>query len=386
MPGTPSKTLASRASQASKPPTTPEEPGAAPTTVSVSEPRKCASSSSSSSGASSGSLKGFTDEEVSSFGGMLCPGTPREEVPALPPPEEPLTTSVSPNIGFTDEEVSMLRWHASVEHHGRRCRLCPGTPREEVPAAPAPPAEDLWPRYGGMLWPGTPQEEVPAPAPPEEDLQPEGGAGPVVGDCGPKSSASGHTAFGLKIDLRALQLFGPPTMPAQAGLAPPHDEAVMTMPPSEDLGSPLVRSEVTLALMVAAAAEAEAEVAAEVKAVKAVVREAMQAMAARVGDEAAAVAAETEAATAAEAEAGTAAELPAGLAPRAVLLQAQGFGQHGAVSISPEQQRTTMSGARQGLYRWPAIHSLTPPGQSSRGWAHLYRCHSGPALGLLWRG
>ena len=370
MPGTPSKTLASRASQASKPPTTPEEPGAAPTTVSVSEPRKCASSSSSSSGASSGSLKGFTDEEVSSFGGMLCPGTPREEVPAMPPPEEPLTTSVSPNIGFTDEEVSMLRWHASVEHHGRRCRLCPGTPREEVPAAPAPPAEDLWPRYGGMLWPGTPREEVPAPAPPEEDLWPEA------------------LLFGPPTMPRNMAQVEPPTTPAQAGLVPPHDEAVrLTMPPSEDLGSPLVRSEVTLALMVAAAAEAEAEVAAEVKAVKAVVREAMQAMTARVVVVGAAAAvAEAEAAAEAEAGAVTAAELPAGLAPRAVLLPAQGFGQHGAVSISPEQQRTTMSGARQGLYRWPAIHSLTPPGQSSRGWAHLYRCHSGPALGLLWRG
>ena len=126
--------------------------------------------------------------------------------------------------------------------------------------------------FGGLLCPGTPREEVP--------------------------DSSGE----------------PPTRPLQAGLVPQPEEAV-------------TQAEVTLALMVAAAAEAAA-VKAVVK-VKVVAEAEAAAVAAK-----AAAAVEAEAAAAAEAAAGTAAaeakvvtasELPAGLTPRAVLLRARGY-------------------------------------------------------------
>ena len=181
----------------------------------------------------------------------------------------------------------------------------PGGGRSKTPGEPAPTLRGTVPTttvstftdeevlsFGGLLCPGTPREEVP--------------------------DSSGE----------------PPTRPLQAGLVPQPEEAV-------------TQAEVTLALMVAAAA---AQAAAEAAAVKAVVKEAVQAMAARVvvigaasavaEAEAAAVAAkaaaavEAEAAATAEAAAGTAAaevkagkasELPAGLTPRAVLLRARGY-------------------------------------------------------------
>lgn len=55
----------------------------------------------------------FTDEEVRSFGGLLCPGTPREEVPALAssgePPTRPLQAGLvpQPEEAVTQAEVTL---------------------------------------------------------------------------------------------------------------------------------------------------------------------------------------------------------------------------------------------------------------------------------------
>lgn len=83
----------------------------------------------------------FTDEEVLSFGGLLCPGTPREEVPdsSGEPPTRPLQAGLvpQPEEAVTQAEVTLALMVAAAAEAAAEAAAVKAVVKEAVQAMAA---------------------------------------------------------------------------------------------------------------------------------------------------------------------------------------------------------------------------------------------------------